>query len=61
MHRDHLMPADDRTKVFRLFGCSLTPHASSLSPLACFGEFDFDRVLGGLGGPAQAERRLFGA
>jgi hypothetical protein len=62
MHRDHWNPADDRTKVFRLFGysltpqvshltpapgCSLTPIASSLSP-AC-GEFDLDRVLGGFG------------
>jgi hypothetical protein len=32
MHRDHCIPADDRTKVFRLFGCSLTPIASSLAP-----------------------------
>ena len=32
MHRDHWIPADDRTKVFRLFGCSFTPIASSLSP-----------------------------
>ena len=29
-------------------GCSLSPIASSL--LACFREFDLDRVLGGLGG-----------
>jgi hypothetical protein len=43
MHRDHWIPADDRTKVFRLFGCSLTP-------IACFGEFDLHRVRGGLGG-----------
>jgi hypothetical protein len=28
-------------------GCSLTPTASRL--LACFGEFDLDRVLGGPG------------
>jgi hypothetical protein len=62
MHRDHWIPADDRTKIFRLFGCSLTPHASRLtpiasrltpiasrlSPLACFGESDLDRVRGGL-------------
>ena len=55
MHRDHWIPADDRTQVSRLFGCSLTPVpgcsltpiASSLSP-AC-GEFDLDRVLGGFG------------
>jgi hypothetical protein len=32
MHRDHWIPADDRTKVFWLFGCSLTPLASGLSP-----------------------------
>jgi hypothetical protein len=32
MHRDHWIPAVDRTKVFRLFGCSLTPTAPSLSP-----------------------------
>ena len=32
MHRDHWIPADDRTKVIRLFGCSLSPIASSLSP-----------------------------
>ena len=32
IHRDHWIPADDRTKVFRLFGCSLRPIASSLSP-----------------------------
>ena len=58
MHRDHWIPADDRTKIFRLFGCSLRPQVShltpdpgcSLTPLACFGEFDLDRVLGGLGG-----------
>ena len=31
MHRDHLIPADDRTKFFWLFGCSLTPIASSPS------------------------------
>ena len=42
MHRDHWIPADDRTKIFRLFGCSLPP-------LACFGEFALDRVLGGFG------------
>jgi hypothetical protein len=23
MHRNHWIPADERTKVFRLFGCSL--------------------------------------
>ena len=32
MPRDHSIPADDRTKVFRLLGCSLPPLASSLSP-----------------------------
>jgi hypothetical protein len=32
MHRDHWIPADDRTKVFRLFGCSLTPQVSHLTP-----------------------------
>jgi hypothetical protein len=32
MHRDHWIPADDCAKVFWLFGCSLTPTASGLSP-----------------------------
>jgi hypothetical protein len=32
MHRDHCIPAVDRTKVFRLFGCSLTPQVSHLTP-----------------------------
>jgi len=32
MHRDHWVPADDRTIVFRLFGCSLTPQVSHLTP-----------------------------
>jgi hypothetical protein len=32
MHRDHWILADDRTKVFRLFGCSLTPQGSHLTP-----------------------------
>ncbi len=27
-----------------------SPHAYRLRPLACFGDFDLDRVLGGLGG-----------
>ena len=33
MHRDHWIPADERTKVFRLFGCSLTPQVSHLTPV----------------------------
>jgi len=33
MHRDPWIPAEDRTKVFRLFGFSLSPLASG--PLAC--------------------------
>jgi hypothetical protein len=49
MHRDHWILADERTKVFRLIGCSLSPIAYRPKPLACFGEFDLDRVLGGLG------------
>jgi hypothetical protein len=32
MHRNHWIPADERTKVFRLFGCSLTPQVSHLTP-----------------------------
>jgi hypothetical protein len=73
MHRDHWIPADDRTKVFRLFGCSLTPLASHLTPargcsltpiasslLACFGDFDLDRVLGGLGGRDTHKRTGLG-
>ena len=32
MHRDPWIPAEDRTKVFRLFGCSLSPLASGLWP-----------------------------
>jgi hypothetical protein len=32
MHRDHWIPADDPTKVFRLFACSLTPQVSHLTP-----------------------------
>ena len=58
MHRDHWIPAVDRTKVFRLFGCSLKPiayrllrlfpHAYRLKPLACFREFDLARFRGGL-------------
>ncbi len=32
MHRDHWIPADERTKVFRLFACSLTPQVSHLTP-----------------------------
>jgi hypothetical protein len=28
MHRDPWIPAEDRTKVFRLFGCSLSPLAN---------------------------------
>jgi hypothetical protein len=32
MHRDHWIPADDRTKVFRLFGSSLKPQVSHLTP-----------------------------
>jgi hypothetical protein len=32
MHRDPWIPAEDRTKVFRLFGCSLSPPASGLWP-----------------------------
>jgi len=32
MHRDHWIPADDRTIVFRLFGCSLPPQVSHLTP-----------------------------
>ncbi len=32
MHRDHWIPADDRTKVFWLFGCYLKPQVSSLTP-----------------------------
>ena len=31
MHRDPWIPAEDRTKVFRLFGCSLSPLACSRS------------------------------
>ena len=34
MHRDPWITAEDRTKVFRLFGCSLWPPASRLPPLA---------------------------
>ena len=37
MHRDHWIPADDRTIVFRLFVCSLTPIASRLLRLFGFG------------------------
>jgi hypothetical protein len=33
MHRDHWIPADDRTIVFRLLGCSLTPQVSHLTPV----------------------------
>jgi len=32
MHRDHWIPADDPTIVFRLFGCSLPPQVSHLTP-----------------------------
>jgi hypothetical protein len=32
MHRDHWIPVDDRTIVFRLFGCSLRPQVSHLTP-----------------------------
>jgi hypothetical protein len=32
MHRDHWIPADDRTQVSRLFACSLTPQVSHLTP-----------------------------
>ena len=32
MHLDYWIPSDDRTKVFRLFGCSLSPPASGLWP-----------------------------
>jgi hypothetical protein len=32
MHLDYFIPAEDRTKVFRLFGCSLSPPASGLKP-----------------------------
>jgi hypothetical protein len=42
-------------------GKRLFLYAYRLKPLACFGEFDLDRVLGGLGGPAQAETRWFWA
>jgi hypothetical protein len=31
MHRDPWIPAEDRAKVFRLFGCSLSPLACSRS------------------------------
>jgi hypothetical protein len=34
MHGDPWIPAEDRIKVFRLFGCSLSPPASGLWPLA---------------------------
>jgi len=73
MHRDHWIPADDRTKVFRLFGCSLTPQVSHLTPargcsltpifsslLACIGEFDLDRVLDGPGGQHKQKRAGLG-
>ena len=42
-------------------GKRLFPHAYRLKPLACFGEFDLDRVRGELGGPAHAKKRWFGA
>jgi hypothetical protein len=42
-------------------GKRLFLYAYRLKLLACFGEFDLDRVLGGLGGPAQAETRWFWA
>jgi hypothetical protein len=32
MHRNHWIPADDRTKVFWLFGCYLKPQVSHLTP-----------------------------
>jgi hypothetical protein len=32
MHRDHWLPDDDRTKIFQLFGCSLTHQVSHLTP-----------------------------
>ena len=32
MHRDPWITAEDGTKVFRLFGCSLSPPASGLWP-----------------------------
>ena len=34
MHLDPWITGEDRTKVFRLFGCSLSPLASRLSPPA---------------------------
>jgi hypothetical protein len=37
-----------------------SPHAYRLKPLACFGEFDLDRVLGGLGGPARKKTLVLG-
>ena len=43
------MVKNQRSRIFGSYpGTVLSPTASSL--LACFGEFDLDRVLGGLGG-----------
>jgi hypothetical protein len=74
MHRDHWIPADDRTKVFWLFGClavpsSLKSHTCSrlfpiayrLKPLACFGELDLDRVLRGLGVCTRKKTLVWGS
>jgi hypothetical protein len=37
-------------------GKRLLLYAHRLKPLACFGEFDLDRVLGGLGGKDTQKR-----
>ena len=40
MHRDPWIPAEDRTKVFRLFGYSLWPQVHLQSIEEVFSDFD---------------------